>query len=104
MAAQKGRDMLVKIADDSGSFVTIAGLRAKTISLNAKAVDITDSESEAAWRELLPGAGVKTLEISGNGIFRDTASDAIARKAFLINPFKTARFSSRTLDSFPAVF
>ena len=51
MAVQKGRDILLKIADGD-SFVTVAGIRARTVSLNAKTVDITDSGS-GGWRELL---------------------------------------------------
>jgi len=82
MAAQRGRDLLVKIADENGDYKTIIGLRAKTLNLNAKAVDVTHSQSENAWRELLPGAGIKTLEISGNGIFQDSDSDAQMRAAF----------------------
>ncbi|MEE9347598.1 MAG: phage major tail protein, TP901-1 family [Robiginitomaculum sp.] len=82
MAAQKGRDLLIKIADDNGALITLAGLRTKSLSLNARLVDITDSGSAQAWRELLPGAGVKTIDVSGSGIFRDSASDALARTAF----------------------
>ena len=82
MAAQSGRDMLVKIKNSSGEFITLAGLRTKAFRLNAKTVDITNSDSAQGWKELLPGAGVKAAEISGAGIFRDSASDALARAAF----------------------
>jgi len=82
MVAQNGRDMLVKIKDSAGSFITLAGLRTKAFRLNAQAVDITNSDSADGWKELLPNAGVKSAEISGAGIFRDTASDALARTAF----------------------
>ena len=82
MAAQKGRDLLIKIKNDSGAFKTVIGLRAKTISLNSKSVDITHSESVSGWRELLPGAGVKTAQITGAGIFQDSASDELIRRAF----------------------
>jgi len=82
MSAQAGRNLLVKIRDGQGTFVTLAGLRTKTLRFNAKIVDITDSDSVEAWQELLPGAGVKSAEISGAGIFRDAASDASARTAF----------------------
>ncbi|WP_312571735.1 phage major tail protein, TP901-1 family, partial [Brevundimonas sp.] len=34
------------------------------------------------WRELLAGAGVKSAAVSGQGIFRDAASDALVREAF----------------------
>lgn len=82
MSAQRGRDMLVKIRNESGDFVTIAGLRSKNLRLNARSVDITNSDSAEAWRELLPGAGVKSADISGSGVFRDAQSDALARTAF----------------------
>ncbi len=81
MAAQKGRDMLLKI-DNAGTFVTVAGIRANTLSFNAGAVDATSQESPGAWRELLQGAGLKSASIKGNGIFKDAASDALVRGAF----------------------
>jgi hypothetical protein len=40
MPAQKGKDLLLKIGDD-GSFVTVAGLRTKTLAFNAQTVDVT---------------------------------------------------------------
>lgn len=92
MAAQNGRDMLVKIKNSSGEFMTLAGLRTKAFRLNARAVDITDSESAQGWKELLPGAGVKSAEISGAGVFRDTASDAMARTAFFEQSVETYQF------------
>jgi len=82
MAAQRGRDILLKIEDAPGTFVTVAGLRARTIALNARTVDATDGDSAGRWRELLAGAGVKSAAVSGQGIFRDAASDALIREAF----------------------
>lgn len=82
MAAQRGRDILLKIEDAPGTFITVAGLRARTIALNARTVDATDSDSAGRWRELLAGAGVKSAAVSGQGIFRDAASDALIREAF----------------------
>ena len=83
MAVQAGRDMLLKISDGAETpvFQTVAGLRARTVSLNAKTVDATDSDS-GGWRELLAGGGVKSLSVSGSGVFRDAASDALMRAAF----------------------
>lgn len=82
MAVQRGRDMLLKIADTGGAFVSVAGLRARTISMNARTVDVTDGDSAGRWRELLAGAGVKSAAVSGQGIFKDAASDALIREAF----------------------
>ena len=81
MTAQKGKDLLIKI-DDGGNFVTIAGLRARRLAFNAEAVDITDAESAGRWRELLGGAGVQRASLSGGGLFKDQASDALVRAAF----------------------
>lgn len=84
MTAQAGKDMLIKIGDGAAeeSFATLAGLRARTISLNARTVDATDADSAGGWRELLPGAGVKSASVSGTGIFRDKDADETARAAF----------------------
>ncbi|OCW55769.1 phage major tail protein, TP901-1 family [Hoeflea olei] len=81
MTAQKGKDLLVKI-DDGGNFVTIAGLRARRLAFNAEAVDITDAESAGRWRELLAGAGMQRASLSGGGLFKDQASDALTRAVF----------------------
>lgn len=82
MAAQKGKDLLVKIDDGTGVFVTIAGLRTRRLSLNADTVDATDAESVGRWRELLGGAGVRRASLAGNGVFKDQASDALVRQVF----------------------
>lgn len=84
MAAQRGKDILLKIGDggDPQTFATVAGLRARTISLNARTIDATDGDSAGRWRELLAGAGVKQAAVSGAGVFRDAASDALMREVF----------------------
>ena len=82
MTAQRGRDLLLKINDGTGTFVTVAGLRSRQIALNAETVDITDSESAGRWRELLSGAGLRRASINGSGIFKDAASDTLVRETF----------------------
>ncbi len=83
MAAQKGRDLLLKLDETgSGTFETVAGLRATRLSFNAETVDVTTADSVGNWRELLAGAGVRTAAISGSGIFKDAASDAALRRVF----------------------
>ena len=82
MAAQKGKDLLVKIDDGTGLFVTVAGLRARRLAFNAEAVDVTHADSVGRWRELLAGAGVRRASLAGGGVFRDAASDALARQIF----------------------
>lgn len=83
MAAQNGRDLLVKIdLTGDGGFETVAGLRATRLAFNAESVDVTSLESEGGWRELLAGAGVKSASVSGSGIFKDADTDARARQVF----------------------
>lgn len=82
MSAQKGKDLLLKATDAGGAYVTVAGLRARQIAFNAEAVDVTHSESAGRWRELLAGAGMRRAAISGAGIFKDEASDALVRQIF----------------------
>jgi TP901-1 family phage major tail protein len=82
MAAQKGRDLLLKVRSGTNAYATLAGLRARKIAFNAEAADITDADSSGRWRELLGGTGVQKASLSGSGIFRDAASDALARDLF----------------------
>lgn len=81
MAAQKGKDLLLKMHDGT-QYVTVAGLRSRTLAFNAQSVDVTHSDSAGRWRELLDGAGVKRASVSGSGVFKDAASDALVRQAF----------------------
>lgn len=83
MAAQKGRDLLLKVdSTGAGVFVTVAGLRNRSLSLNARPVDITNADSVNGWREILEGAGVKSASLSGAGVFRDDAADETVRGYF----------------------
>ena len=83
MAAQSGKDMLLKLDQTgSGSFLTVAGLRTRSLSFNAAAIDITDAESAGRWRELLAGGGIKRAAVAGSGIFKDQGSDAQIRSLF----------------------
>jgi TP901-1 family phage major tail protein len=89
MAAQKGRDLLVKIEDEAGGFVTIAGLRTRQLAFNAQTVDVTNADSAGRWRELLAGAGLRRASLSGSGVFKDAASDARLRQVFFDGTIET---------------
>lgn len=83
MAAQKGKDLLLKIdGSGGGTFATVAGLRSRRIALNAQTVDVTNADSAGRWRELLEGAGVRRASISGTGIFKDAVADETVRSVF----------------------
>ena len=111
MAAQKGREVLIKVdSDGGGTFVSIGGVRSKSISINSETVDITDGDSTGQWRELLEGAGIKSATISGSGIFKDSAGEedvrgyvfagTIVDYQFIIPDFGTIEgaFQCTTLD------
>ena len=84
MTAQAGKDILLKIGDGevSESFTAVAGLRAKTISLNARTIDVTHADSPGQWRELIAGGGVRTASVSGAGLFVDSTADEMVRSVF----------------------
>lgn len=82
MTAQKGSAFLLKIGDGAqgGSqppaYQTVAGLRTTQMSVNGDTVVVTHKES-GGWRELLSGAGTRSVSVSASGIF--LGSDAEAR-------------------------
>jgi TP901-1 family phage major tail protein len=90
MTAQRGRDMLVKIGDGGSpeTFASVAGLRTRTFSLNAREVDATHSES-GGWRALLEGAGVKQAAVAGAGVFLNDGAALALRAAFFAGAIRT---------------
>jgi len=81
MAAQKGKDILMKINTTGSTFVTVGGLRSTSITLNDESVDITNKDS-LGTRTLLAGAGVNSVSISGSGVFTDSTSEVLVRTSF----------------------
>lgn len=77
MAAEKGSAFLLKVGDGQvpPGFTTVAGLRTTQLSINGEAVAIT-SEDSGGWRELLSGAGVRSVSVSGAGVFTGSAAEA----------------------------
>lgn len=82
MPIARGKDLLLQLSDGSGGFTPVAGLRTRTVSLNAGAVDITHAESDG-WRTLLEHGGVRQLNVSGNGVFLGDAALRQVRALFL---------------------
>lgn len=91
MSAQRGRDLLLKIEETPGTFVTIGGLRARQIALASAGVDVTHADSPGRWRELIADAGLRRASVSGAGVFRDAASDALLRNVFFAGQIRTWR-------------
>ena len=70
MSAQSGAAFLLKISDGATppTYLTIAGLRTTQMSIAGQAVVITSKDS-GGWRDLLSGAGARSISVSAAGIF-----------------------------------
>lgn len=86
MAAQKGKDVLLKISDDGtsgGTMVTVAGIRTAGVTFNGSAADISSADSSGRWRELLADTGLRSFSLSGSGVFDDDAAVEDMRGHFM---------------------
>jgi TP901-1 family phage major tail protein len=76
MSAEKGSAFLLKVGDGGAPpvFATVAGMRTTQLSVNGEAVNVTSKES-GGWRELLSGAGVRSVSVAASGIFTGSAAE-----------------------------
>ena len=76
MAGQRGDQFLLKRGDGGGpeTFTTVGGFRTHTLALNGQEVDATDKDS-GGFRELLAGAGINAITLSGAGPIKDTVQE-----------------------------
>ena len=76
MSAEAGSAFLLKVGDGASpvGFTTVAGLRTTQMSVNGAMVEITSKDS-GGWRELLSGAGVRSVSVSGAGVFTGSAAE-----------------------------
>ena len=76
MAAERGSAFLLKIGDGSATpaYSTVAGLKTTQLSINGDSVVITNKGS-GGWRELLSGAGVRSVSVAASGIFTGSAAE-----------------------------
>ena len=76
MSAEKGSAFLLKVGDggDPPDFATVAGMRTTQLSVNGEAVNVTSKDS-GGWRELLSGAGVRSVSVAGSGIFTGSLAE-----------------------------
>lgn len=93
MAAQKGALMLIKVGNGGGpeTFTTVGGLRTTRMVLNNQLVDTTNKDS-GGWRNLLAGAGIRSITLSGSGIFTDLASEETVRGYAFANSINNYEF------------
>ena len=80
MAAQLGDGLVLKIGDAASPevFTALVGLRPTSFTINEEPIDITNKDSTNDWREQMRG-GVRSMSLSGGGVFLDSAVDETVR-------------------------
>ena len=91
MAAQKGRNVLVKYNTTGSTYTAIGGAREMTITVSNESVDITNSD-DAGVRKLLEGAGVNSVAIKLQGVYVEDTALGTIRADSLTNVHKNYQF------------
>lgn len=76
MAAEKGSAFLLKVGNGGSppTYATIGGMRTTQLSVNGEAVNVTSKDS-GSWRELLSGAGVRSVSVAASGVFTGSVAE-----------------------------
>jgi len=84
MAAERGSAFLLKIGTGANptNYATVAGLKTTQLAINGDAIAITNKGS-GGWRELLSGAGIRSVSVSATGIFTGSSAEAQLRSLAL---------------------
>jgi TP901-1 family phage major tail protein len=106
MAAQQGRLMLLKIGNGGSpeTFTTVAGVQNTKLTINASSVDVTNADSAGQWKEMLSGAGLKSISASGSGVFKDTSSENAVITALIADTIINWQVIVPSLGTFQGAF
>lgn len=101
MAAERGSAFLLKIGDGENApiYSTIAGLKTTQLAINGDGVTITHKGS-GGWRELLSGAGIRSVSVSATGIFTGSVAEGRLRALALnglVAPYQLSFESGETM-------
>lgn len=105
MAVEKGSAFLLKVGDGSVTpvFATVAGLRTTQLSINGETVVVTNKDS-GGWRELLAGAGVRSVSVSGAGVFTGSAAETRVKGNALAGTLDDYRLSFESGETMTGSF
>ncbi|USU10346.1 phage major tail protein, TP901-1 family [Sphingomonadaceae bacterium OTU29MARTA1] len=105
MAVERGSAFLLKVGDGAAvpAFATVAGLRTTQLSVNGEAVVVTNKDS-GGWRQLLSGAGVRSVSVSGAGVFTGSAAEVRVKASALSGVLDDYRLSFESGDSMTGRF
>lgn len=109
MVAQCGKGIIVSFKDDAGTpaYQVVAGLRTREIQMNAELVDVTSADSAGTggpWREALDACGVRSVTISGSGLFVDDAGSEAVRDAYFENEIRDTKITVPGFGDFVGSF
>lgn len=105
MAGRAGKNILIKHdSDGAGTFVTLGGMRTKSMTVNRETIDTTDSDSVNLMRELLEGGGVASMSISGSGVFKASAGEKACVGRVLAGTIVEHQFVYPGLGTFEGLF
>jgi predicted secreted protein len=78
---ERGQCFLLKASDGDESYTTVMGVRVTRQAINGEPVAVT--ENNTGWRELLSGAGVRSVSLSASGIFTGSEAESRIRRVAL---------------------
>ena len=102
---ERGSAFLLKVGDGAAApaFATVAGLRTTQFAINGEAVVVTNKDS-GGWRQLLSGAGIRSVSVSGAGVFTGSAAEAQIKASALAGTIDDYRLSFESGDSMTGRF
>jgi len=105
MVAEKGRAFLLKIGDGGiiELFTVVGGMRSTSLRINNELVDMTNKTS-GGWREILAGAGVRHISLSGSGIFTDSLSEIALQGKAMTSSVDNYEIAFESGDKFTGAF
>lgn len=106
MASEHGSAFLLKAGNGESpmAYTTVAGLKATKLAINGETGAIVSKDDRAGWRELLAGAGVRSVSVVGRGIFTGTAAEARVRAAALAGAIEPYELSFESGDKMRGSF
>lgn len=83
---KSGRDFLLKVSDGVSptTYTTVAGLTDTTLRINGNPVDVTN-KSSGGWSESFAAGGIRSVELSGSGIFDSVSTQIETIQTAILN-------------------
>jgi predicted secreted protein len=83
MSGRGGAFLLKLGTGDPVVYATIAGLKVEHLSICGQPFEAARRLDQKAWRELLSGAGERSVSVSATGIFTGSTAEAQAKRLAL---------------------